>query len=104
MCLNALVCMQVSPTDDGAGNNVYINRYDSVLAEKEEDAAYAVDMRTPKIPVVMNEGQRNQYGSPRGYKVQLNRPLLNLEPEGYARSKGLGKCLGLNTVCAFVLG
>jgi hypothetical protein len=48
-------------------------------------------MRSPKIPVVINEFSKNAYGSPRGYKVQLNRPLLNLEPEGYARSKALGE-------------
>lgn len=72
-----------------------INRYDSAIAEKEEDAAYEVDMRTPKIPVVINEASRNTYGSPRGYKVQLNRPLLNLEPAGYKRSKALGEWVGL---------
>lgn len=48
-------------------------------------------MRTPKIPVVINENQQNKYGAPRGYKIQLNRPLLNLETEGYARSKALGE-------------
>lgn len=82
--------MKVGQADDGIGNKVLINRYDSAIAEKEEDAAYEVDMRTPKIPVVINENVRNTYGSPRGYKVQLNRPLLNLEPAGYKRSKALG--------------
>lgn len=83
---------QVGQADDGIGNKILINRYDSAIAEKEEDAAYEVDMRTPKIPVVINEYTRNLYGSPRGYKIQLNRPLLNLEPSGYARSKALGEC------------
>lgn len=101
---------QVGQTDDGIGNKIYINRYDAAFAEKEEDAAYATDMRTPKIPVVVNENSRNQYGSPRGYKIQLNRPLLNLEPAGYSRSKALGEyaCLtltfhGLGVCCACVL-
>jgi Cu2+-containing amine oxidase len=84
--------LQVGQADDGIGNKIFINRYDSAIAEKEEDAAYAVDMMTPKIPVVVNENVRNQYGSPRGFKIQLNRPLLNLEPAGYARSKALGEC------------
>lgn len=92
---------QVGSADDGAGNKIYINKYEAVTAEKEEDAAYAVNMATPKIPVVVNEGQRNLYGSPRGYKVQLNRPLLNMEPEGYARSKALGECSVQECVVSF---
>lgn len=95
--------LQVGQADDGIGNKIYINRYDAAYAEKEEDAAYATDMRTPKIPVVVNENARNQYGSPRGYKIQLNRPLLNLEPSGYERSKALGRwfcCCGLELCCA----
>lgn len=88
-----LLVLQTGTADDGAGGKIYINRYDAVIAEKEEDAAYAVSMRTPKIPVVINEGQKNQYGSPRGYKIQLNRPLLNLEPTGYERSKALGELM-----------
>jgi hypothetical protein len=87
----AAAAVQIGTADDGIGNKVYINRYDSAIAEKEEDAAYATDMQTPKIPVVINENQRNIYGTPRGYKVQLNRPLLNLEPSGYDRSKALGE-------------
>lgn len=82
---------QLGTADDGAGRKIYINKYDAAIAEKEEDAAYAVDMRTPKIPVIINENSKNAYGSPRGYKVQLNRPLLNLEPAGYDRSKALGE-------------
>lgn len=92
MCLYSKFHLQVGQADDGIGNKILINRYDSAIAEKEEDAAYEVDMRTPKIPVVINEYTRNLYGSPRGYKIQLNRPLLNLEPSGYARSKALGEC------------
>jgi hypothetical protein len=92
LLLVLLVVFQIGTADDGIGNKVYINRYDSAIAEKEEDAAYATDMRTPKIPVVINENSRNLYGAPRGYKVQLNRPLLNLEPSGYDRSKALGEC------------
>lgn len=93
-CLvHLLLLPQIGTADDGIGNKIYINRYDSAIAEKEEDAAYATDMQTPKIPVVINENQRNLYGTPRGYKVQLNRPLLNLEPSGYDRSKALGGCL-----------
>jgi Cu2+-containing amine oxidase len=82
---------QTGQADDGIGGKIYINKYDAAFAEKEEDAAYAMDLRTPKIPVVVNENEKNQYGSPRGYKIQLNRPLLNLEPAGYERSKGLGE-------------
>lgn len=83
--------LQTGQADDGIGGKIYINKYDAAFAEKEEDAAYAMDLRTPKIPVVVNEKVKNQYGSPRGYKIQLNRPLLNLEPAGYERSKGLGE-------------
>ncbi len=76
--------------DDGAGGKVLINRYDAAIAETENDASYVASMTSPKIPVVINERKTNAFGSPRGYKVQLNRPLLNLEPPGYERSKALG--------------
>lgn len=83
--------VQIGTADDGAGGQIYINRYEAVIAETENDAAYATVMTAPKIPVVINEAAGNAYGSPRGYKVQLNRPLLNLEPPGYDRSKALGE-------------
>eukprot|EP00882_Tetradesmus_deserticola_P006545 GHRQ01006887.1.p1 GENE.GHRQ01006887.1~~GHRQ01006887.1.p1 ORF type:complete len:732 (+),score=281.45 GHRQ01006887.1:152-2347(+) len=82
--------MKVGEADDGAGGTIYINKYEAQIAETEEEAAYQAMMLTPKVPVVINENKKNGYGSPRGYKVQLNRPLLNLEPPGYARSKALG--------------
>jgi hypothetical protein len=85
--------MQVGEADDGAGGKIYINKYDAQIAETEDEAAYSTSMTEPKIPVVINEAKRNMFGSPRGYKVQLNRPLLNLEPPGYNRSKALGELL-----------
>jgi hypothetical protein len=84
-------CLQVGEADDGAGGKIYINKYEAKLAETEDEAAYQTMMLEPKIPVVINENKLNGFGSARGYKVQLNRPLLNLEPPGYARSKALGE-------------
>uniref|UniRef100_A0A383WJJ4 Amine oxidase n=1 Tax=Tetradesmus obliquus TaxID=3088 RepID=A0A383WJJ4_TETOB len=82
--------MKVGEADDGAGGKIYINKYEAEIAETENEAAYQTMMLEPKLPVVINENKLNGFGSPRGYKVQLNRPLLNLEPPGYARSKALG--------------
>uniref|UniRef100_A0A383VT45 Amine oxidase n=1 Tax=Tetradesmus obliquus TaxID=3088 RepID=A0A383VT45_TETOB len=82
--------MKVGEADDGAGGKIYINKYEAEIAETEDEAAYSTSMAAPKIPVVIAESKKNMFGSPRGYKVQLNRPLLNLEPEGYDRSKALG--------------
>eukprot|EP00879_Flechtneria_rotunda_P031811 GHRR01034796.1.p1 GENE.GHRR01034796.1~~GHRR01034796.1.p1 ORF type:complete len:100 (+),score=24.71 GHRR01034796.1:2-301(+) len=89
--VTVLCCLQVAEASDGAGGKIYINKYEAKIAETETEAAYATTMTTPKIPVIINENSRNMYGSYRGYRVQLNRPLLNLEPEGYDRSKALGK-------------
>ena len=86
---------QVGEADDGAGGKIYINKYEAEIAETEDEATYAASMAAPKIPVVIAESKKNMFGSPRGYKVQLNRPLLNLEPEGYDRSKALGECCWL---------
>jgi hypothetical protein len=86
-----LVHSQVGEADDGAGGKVYINKYEAQIAETEDEAAYQTSMTAPKIPVVINEAKKNMYGSPRGYKVQLNRPMVNLEPAGYERSKALGE-------------
>lgn len=83
--------VQIGEADDGAGGKILINKYESKICRFEQECVYATDMRTPKIPVVINENQKNVFGSARGYKVQLNRPLLNLEPEGYDRSKALGE-------------
>eukprot|EP00775_Hariotina_reticulata_P012327 gene12327-12462_t len=82
--------LKLGTADDGAGGQIYINKYDAVIAETENDAAYVTSMTTPKLPVVINENVKNAFGTPRGYKVQLHKPLLNLEPAGYARSKALG--------------
>jgi hypothetical protein len=84
---------QVGEADDGAGGKVYINKYEVQIAETEDEAAYQTMMLEPKLPVIINENKLNGFGSPRGYKVQLNRPLLNLEPPGYARSKALGELI-----------
>jgi hypothetical protein len=86
-----LYVLQVGEADDGAGGKIFINKYEAQIAETEDEAAYQTSMTAPKIPVVINEAKRNMYGSPRGYKVQLNRPMVNLEPEGYNRSKALGE-------------
>lgn len=83
--------MQIGEADDGAGGKIYINKYEAKLAETENDAALQTEMLQPRVPVVVNEYKANMFGSPKGYKVQLNRPLLNLEPQGYPRSKGLGE-------------
>jgi hypothetical protein len=88
-----IVHAQVGEADDGAGGKVYINKYEAQIAETEDEAAYQTSMTAPKIPVVINEAKKNMYGSPRGYKVQLNRPMVNLEPAGYERSKALGEWL-----------
>lgn len=89
---------QIGTADDGAGGKIFINQYDAKLAENENEASYATTMTSPKIPVVVNEGVRNSYGSMRGYKVQLNRPLLNLAPESDERNKGLGELRWLAVV------
>lgn len=85
-----MCCLQIGQVDDGAGGKIYINKFDTKICGTESECAYATNMMTPKIPVVINENRKNIYGSARGYKVQLNRPLLNLEPAGYPRSKALG--------------
>jgi hypothetical protein len=89
--IHVVARLQVGEADDGAGGKIYINKYEAQIAETEDEAAYQTSMTAPKIPVVINEAKKNMYGSPRGYKVQLNRPLVNLEPEGYERSKALGE-------------
>jgi hypothetical protein len=92
-------CLQVGEADDGAGGKIYINKYEAQIAETEDEAAYRSMMLEPKLPVIINENKLNGFGSPRGYKVQLNRPLLNLEPPGYARSKALGELMAC--ICCF---
>lgn len=107
-----LLWSQVGEADDGAGGKIYINQYEAKICERENECAYATSMSTPKIPVVINEYAKNTFGSARGYKVQLNRPLLNLAPEQYPRNKGLGKsllellllwCFILAVTCSVVL-
>jgi hypothetical protein len=55
------------------GGEVYINKYDAHIVEKEDESGYISKMFEPKMPVIINENKRNKWGSPRGYKVRMIR-------------------------------
>jgi hypothetical protein len=61
--------VQSAKADNGLGGEVYVNKYDAQIIEKEEDSGYVSKMFEPKMPIVINEQQKNKWGSPRGYKV-----------------------------------
>jgi hypothetical protein len=61
--------LQAAKGNNGLGGDTYINRYDASIVETEEESAFVSKMFEPKMPVVINEQERNKWGSPRGYKV-----------------------------------
>lgn len=64
-----LCSLQSAKANNGLGGETYINRYDASIVETEEESAFVSKMFEPKMPVVINEQERNKWGSPRGYKV-----------------------------------
>lgn len=62
--------LQTAKADNGLGGEVYINKYDAHIVEKEDDSGYISKMFEPKMPIIINENKRNKWGSPRGYKVR----------------------------------
>lgn len=47
-----------------------LTRYVAKLLEKEEDSGFIANLHEPRMPIVINEHEKNKWGSPRGYKVR----------------------------------
>lgn len=73
------------------GGRAWAPYYEATIAATESDAAIVSNFATPKLPVIINEASKNKYGSPRGYKVQVNRPVWELMPEDGGYKKALGE-------------
>lgn len=69
LLLLLMLLLQSAKADNGLGGEVYVNKYDAHIVEKEEDSGYISKMFEPRMPVVINEHARNKWGTPRGYKV-----------------------------------
>lgn len=87
-------CVQSAKADNGLGGEVFVNKYDAQIIEKEEDSGYVSKMFEPKMPIVINEQQKNKWGSPRGYKVGAG---LQGAKRGvnWAKKQGTDKCVSM---------
>jgi Cu2+-containing amine oxidase len=83
--------IKMGEADTGFGGKAWVHYYDVSTAEKEDDTAIVSNYATPKLPVVVNENAKNKWGSPRGYKIQVNRVAHELMPEQAPYKKAMGE-------------
>lgn len=93
-----LLPAQSAKANNGLGGETYINRYDASIVETEEESAFVSKMFEPKMPVVINEQERNKWGSPRGYKVSRREQAVTS-----SRVFAWGLCVGRRWSCWVVL-
>jgi len=82
--------IRMAQVDTGFGGKRYAHYYDVTIPETEQESAIKPNLASPKIPIVVNENAKNKWGSPRGYKVQVNRIIHELMPESEPWKQSLG--------------
>jgi len=85
--------VKMGEADTGYGGKAWVHYYDVKTAEKEDDTGIVSNYARPKLPVIVNENAKNKWGSPRGYKIQVNRVAHELMPEQapYKQSMGFAR-------------